>query len=947
MPSYTANRQERVRVAAAPRPRAGVWFGAVVLTVLVLVYARPALGITAGEVTTFKAELQATPTDAGNVTARMATAEQIQNDLILGGADVSIYDFVFRARGLQEMRAGDLSAFHQTAHRYCLALVRHYETGAVDIGTPITGGTVHPHLFFTPAEAASLRTPATAEHQTLLDLNAYSVAQFAATSPDAYAAMDSVTGVDPWRTYGNNLVELSFRAMTTRSAGDIADAKRWLDAVVAYPHWGAGKDMDAGLPAAHLLVGTAIAYDWLYNDLTQAEREAVRRKLANHAAIVHAFSAGYQNAWWRDTWMQNHNPILNTAIALTGYALRGEVEEAEEWIARGRANVDSVLTALNRIGDGSYHEGIGYWSYMMTFLLLHLDAIEHNDGVDLISSSPWLRETILFRLYCQYPDYKSVVPFADTGYFDWHGPEHILRRLEATFRTGYGEWLVQQLLQAKTPGHYERRMWAAFEYLWYDSTVVAKAPDDLPLSRTFADLDLTILRSGWDTDATVVVLKSGRPEGRSRYADVEAEVAGAGSMNAGHDHPNQNALNLFAHGESFLTGPGYPDAKNTLHHNTVIIDQTGQVGEGGPVFDAAGVMAAGAYGRIERFYTMSNYDYVVGEAGAAYPASCGVQGFSRSVLFIKPGLVVVTDQVDLQSAKPVHWVWRRYGSEFLAQGSMMAVQATSGPTMWMDFLMPAGVQLNRGQQAAASGAPPFYYGIVNSLAGGAANRLVTVLTPRPDGSGAPSSTLDVNGADAVNVTVRDGDSVYDVGVSLAPNSAAAAGFGLVGDVAVAHLTRTGDVVDYFLANGTQWRDPGTGRDFVVASIAPVTVQVRLVGSTAYVDATATGGVSLYAPGVTNLQVNGAPAAFSRSGDMIMLQSVALDSGATIGGIEGGTPSAPAPIDPAPVPESGAPGDDDFRDEEQGTPVVVPDDPKTVGRSEIRGYSQRWDDRRRR
>ncbi len=843
-------------------------------------FASPALAITADEVAALRLDLETVPTDASNVDARLAAARDLLDTLGAAGHDMSIYAIVFDARGRVETAAGDLEAVYRTLHRYCFALVRHFETGEWDVGTPSDAGATHPHLFFTAGAAGGGGGAVNAEQAAILEVNRLSVAQFADGQPLAYATLVAAGGIDPWRTYGNNLVELAFRAMITDDPADIAAARRWLLAVCAYPHWGAGNIPDRDLPAAHLLFGVGLTYDWLHDVLSPEDRAVVRRKLANQAAMMHSFAAGYAAIWWRDTWTQNHTTINNAGLGMAGYALRGEVVEADEWAAQARANAESVLTALSRIGDGSYHEGVAYWSYMLSYLLAHTSAIEQADGMDLVGANPWLRETLYFRLYAQQPDAFTVTSFADGALADYDGPQHILRALDARYRTGYGEWLARQITVGRGPMYYERRRWAPFEFFWYDPTVEPKAPTDLPTSRLFPDLDFLVMRTGWSADAAVLTLKSSTPEGRSRYEDVLTQRPGAGHLHATHDHPNQNAVTLFAHGAQLLGGPGYPLPKLTHKHNTILVDTTGQVGEGSDAFDLQAAVAADARGQILRHLGVPLYDFAVAEAGPTYPATLGVQRYTRRVLFLKPSFVLLVDQVDLDSRLPVHLVWRRYGERFSGRGGTVETEAAGGASLRLGLLAPRSLKVKYGSDTAAPGAPPFYFARLNARRARRTNRFVTLATVRASSTeGVPVSDINVDGPDGMHVTMTDAAGTYAVG--LAEGAPAATSFGLTGRVGVVHTNPTGEVQDYFLGDGTELRDWATGQVIVRSQDASVTVQVRLQDTTAHVDAASDALVSLYAPAAATVLVNGAPTAFTRDGDRVVVH-VTPGGTATVG-----------------------------------------------------------------
>ena len=148
-------------------------------------------------------------------------------------------------------------------------------------------------------------------------------------------------------------------AMAYRFSGEqvfLDAARNWMNALVSYEDWASNADIGAG----HILIGMSIAYDWLYDDFTEAERQAYRDKMAYHANIFYNLLIADNSIWWKYNLYSNHNYTNALGLALTAMALYGEVDEAEQWIAAARDNFDEVLALLSP--DGAALEGASYWA---------------------------------------------------------------------------------------------------------------------------------------------------------------------------------------------------------------------------------------------------------------------------------------------------------------------------------------------------------------------------------------------------------------------------------------------------------------------------------------------------------------------------------------------------------------------------------------------------------
>src|SRR5262249_4090097 len=105
--------------------------------------------------------------------------------------------------------------------------------------------------------------------------------------------------------------------------------------------------------------------------------------------------------------------------------------------------------------------------------------------------------------------------------------------------------------------------------------------------------------------------------------------------------------------------------KVTGHHNTLLVDGKGQMGEnsaassrmvyGRPIpagmwFDAMHEIRAHANPRILMAASTPAFDYMAGDATDAYPKELGLQRFVRQLVFLKPDVLIVAD--DVQTSQP-------------------------------------------------------------------------------------------------------------------------------------------------------------------------------------------------------------------------------------------------------------------------------------------------------
>src|SRR5256885_4296256 len=120
-------------------------------------------------------------------------------------------------------------------------------------------------------------------------------------------------------------------------------AQAWvrLNAYLSWTDWGFGIDpaTQPDLYFAHMVMGVACAYDWLYEYLPAADRTRVETRLATEAQRIATF---FPNAWWLADLVQNHNWIDTAALGLAGLVLAGEDTRASSWLSMAQGNLANI-----------------------------------------------------------------------------------------------------------------------------------------------------------------------------------------------------------------------------------------------------------------------------------------------------------------------------------------------------------------------------------------------------------------------------------------------------------------------------------------------------------------------------------------------------------------------------------------------------------------------------
>lgn len=497
--------------------------------------------------------------------------------------------------------------------------------------------TVHPRLLADTERFKLLRRQVRTGKRARLFARIIKQAEQAASQEPPSAAPDRPQA---FRECGDRLglLALAYR-LTDRDAFRSAAVGSML-AVAAWPR--CPDDVDR--PAGHILFNQAVAYDWLYSDLDDKTRQAVREALVRQGRALYQDAAHDRRARG-DSYLHDRLWINAAALAACSLVVFEQSDESLEWLAWSRATFTRILESLRH--DGAGLQNLPHCSYALQFLLQYLTLERDLLDTDRFNH-PWLRRIGDYCLYALLPDGRS---FADVG----HSPapnlpvsSAALRRLAGEYRLGRWQWLAEQLERtgAARPG------W--LDLLWYDPSVPPKGPQRLPLTRWFADLGLIFARTDWTDSALHLAFSCAPPPGHN------ALLVGA-NLGAHQVCPAANVLTLVRGPDHLLVRGRCPSLKHPHCHSPLLIDGVGQTDQG-RTFVAGGQVLVEP--KIVKVQSGSDYDWYVGDAASVYPASSGLTRFIRHVVLIRPDVVVLID--DLAAKRPVKFeLLYRFDGELL------------------------------------------------------------------------------------------------------------------------------------------------------------------------------------------------------------------------------------------------------------------------------------------
>ncbi|MBN2288145.1 MAG: DUF4962 domain-containing protein, partial [Candidatus Glassbacteria bacterium] len=448
----------------------------------------------------------------------------------------------------------------------------------------------------------------------------------------------SAAGVIPQelnRGHGNLAADLAFAWRMTGQDSLFEQSRDYLLGLCNKEVW----DPDYELVQGHMLMGVALAYDWLYSGLTRSERSLVAARLGEEAQRQYSLIAD-RRAWYRSQYLQNHAHVHYGGLAYAAVALYGEDARAQQWLG---ACVDFFGKVLElSLGDGTSIEGLSYGNYALEYVLRYTELARTVLGLDCYDN-PWVRNYPRYLIHSLLPvmvENEWAMTFGDNPrHGNSHGPEPQLFLIASRCGEKDAQWLGKKLIGLRSSGLASASWWAI---LWYDPEVGEAGPPGFPTLGHFADLDQVMLRSAWeDTSAVMLGIKCGPFMGRARSRDAKYDLGCA------HGHPDAGSFQLYAHGRFLAVDPMYTYFKSTANHNTLLVKGRGQLGEDEQWFAAAEALYYGHYPVVLEARSTAELDYVLADLAAAYHPALGLKKALRHFVFIKPDILLVADELTL------------------------------------------------------------------------------------------------------------------------------------------------------------------------------------------------------------------------------------------------------------------------------------------------------------
>lgn len=410
-----------------------------------------------------------------------------------------------------------------------------------------------------------------------------------------------------------NMVQHSYTlALAYRLHGDRRYLDRlWQDlgTVASFPDFNPRHFLDT----AEMTHGLAIAYDWLYDQWTPAQRKTIRTAIV-HLGLQPGMKVYKSRSGWHKS-VHNWNQVCNGGLTAGALAVGDEEPELCGQILEHA--LTSVQLAMRSYGpDGGWGEGPGYWSYATSYNVTMIACLESALGSNFgLDKFPGFSQTGLFPVY---------MTLGGDRWFNFSDASEHAGRAECLL------WLGRRYHQPAATWFCASGKPAATAMLWYDSPGQDPAAAGLPLDKYWRNVEVATFRSRWNDPQAVCV-------------GIEAR---SHSMN--HEHLDIGSFVLDALGQRWAVDlgadnynlPGYFGHQRYDYyrlraegHNTLVINPS-----------SAADQEPEAQCKIRRFESKPDWAFAIADLTNAYAGRA--KKVERGVALVDRRTVVVQDEIE-------------------------------------------------------------------------------------------------------------------------------------------------------------------------------------------------------------------------------------------------------------------------------------------------------------
>lgn len=342
---------------------------------------------------------------------------------------------------------------------------------------------------------------------------------------------------------------------------------------------------DISRAIGRLMITGSIVYDWCYDQLTPAEKDRFVKAFVRLAEML---ECGYPPV--KDNSIVGHASewMIMRDLISTGIAIYDEYPEMYH-LAAGRYFREHLPVRNWFYPAQAYHQGMSYLNVRFSNDLYALWIFDRMGAGNVYNPS---QEFVLYdMIYKRRPD-GQVMPGGDVNYTRRRPQSYSLPSfLAASYYKN--EYIQYEFLREPRVDNQNK----LFEFLWRDTKLASKGPEDLPLTRySGSPYGWMVARTGWGSESVIAEMKI------NEYNFLN------------HQHHDAGAFQLYYKGPLAIDAGTYQGSsggynsphnkhffKRTIAHNSLLI------------YDPNELFPAYGYGGADKS------DYVTNDGGQRLP----------------------------------------------------------------------------------------------------------------------------------------------------------------------------------------------------------------------------------------------------------------------------------------------------------------------------------------
>ncbi len=456
----------------------------------------------------------------------------------------------------------------------------------------------------------------------------------------------------------------------------------------AYKDWNPNHYLDV----AEMSTTVALAYDWMYDYLSEEQKQTIlkaweEKALKPSLERLGGFPFDKENNW---------NTVCNTGIAMGCIAFAEHFpKEATRFLQGSTTDPKRMPNCLKSFApDGVCYEGAGYWGYTMRYLVLYMDACDYNFPSDErfdIGKMEGLDKTIDYRLSTITPG-GMMFRFADVGEFDRDEPLAAYYFLAQKYNQKVMADHQSDLLNDPDYGlqNYDRRQMQSLSIVWYVPGSGNRKRDDVAGLKVFrgpTSTDVAVFNGGNEKGDIFLMAKTGKGGMSHQHLDASSFVVEVDGQTIFHDM-----------GAESYNVPNYwkrdPEAKrwhyfktSSKSHNVIEIDDK----------------IINSYGRsvLKDVNTEADQPYVVMDNSSLYPDL--TKEVTRKYTLLNSKTVELSDKIHLADASSTV-VWRGFmwGDTVIVEDNVLTLYGENDSRFYLKITSPEGAAFETIEESRVS-----------------------------------------------------------------------------------------------------------------------------------------------------------------------------------------------------------------------------------------------------